>query len=184
MPPSRPRLLAPQIAGVFAFPFQRDGQGPYCRAWLPWCEMNFISSLRSTVTAYGNGRFAARANRSRSGCGMVRLSQFNFAPHPQSAKPRWSPAFFQPSTHRHRKRRALPSPYPFLADAGSRPGNCSGMEDEEHRHTAAEPPRCSIGRLRRGFQCARKNRLPDRQRIYERTPSACSQAIVAVRPDA
>src|SRR6266487_771297 len=37
--------------------------------------MNFISSLRSTVTAYGNGRFAARANRSRHGCGMVRLSR-------------------------------------------------------------------------------------------------------------
>src|SRR5262249_27356013 len=28
----------------------------------------------------------------------------------------------------HRKR-ALPSSYPFLADAGSRPGNCSGMEE-------------------------------------------------------
>src|SRR6266567_4149040 len=32
--------------------------------------MNFISSLRSTVTAYGNGKSAGRVNRSRPGCGM------------------------------------------------------------------------------------------------------------------
>jgi hypothetical protein len=36
--------------------------------------MNFISSLRSVVTAHGNGKFVARVNRSRSGCEMVRLS--------------------------------------------------------------------------------------------------------------
>src|SRR5205807_5811706 len=34
-----------------------------------------------------------------------------------------------PSTHRYLRKRALPSSYPFLADAGSRPGNCSGMEE-------------------------------------------------------
>src|SRR6266480_6313512 len=36
--------------------------------------MNFISSLRSAVTQYGKGRFAA-GKRSRLGCGMVRLDQ-------------------------------------------------------------------------------------------------------------
>ncbi len=35
--------------------------------------MNFISSLLTAVTAYGNGRFVAKANPSRLGCGMVRL---------------------------------------------------------------------------------------------------------------
>src|SRR5437016_6314977 len=34
-----------------------------------------------------------------------------------------------PSTHRYLRKRALPSSYPFLADAGSCPGNCSGMEE-------------------------------------------------------
>src|SRR5262249_39936910 len=33
------------------------------------------------------------------------------------------------STRRYHRKRALPSSYPFLADAGSRPGNCSGMEE-------------------------------------------------------
>ena len=36
--------------------------------------MNFISSLRSAVTGYGNGKFVAGVNRSPSGCGMARLS--------------------------------------------------------------------------------------------------------------
>src|SRR5258708_29609530 len=34
-----------------------------------------------------------------------------------------------PSTRRYHRKRALPSSYPFLADAGSCPGNCSGMEE-------------------------------------------------------
>src|SRR5215471_6943752 len=34
-----------------------------------------------------------------------------------------------PSTRRHRRKRAWPSSYPILADAGSCPGNCSGMEE-------------------------------------------------------
>src|SRR5712671_5120499 len=34
-----------------------------------------------------------------------------------------------PSTHRYRQKKALPSSYPFLAEAGSCPGNCSGMEE-------------------------------------------------------
>ncbi len=33
-----------------------------------------------------------------------------------------------PSRRRYHRKRALPSSYPFLVDAGSRPGNCSGME--------------------------------------------------------
>jgi hypothetical protein len=37
--------------------------------------MNFISSLPTVVTEHGNGRFAARVNRSPPGCGMVRLSR-------------------------------------------------------------------------------------------------------------
>src|SRR5262245_63097857 len=44
---------------------------------------------------------------------------------PRAAPPRPD----DPSTHRYRSRRALASSYPFLADAGSRPGNCSGMEE-------------------------------------------------------
>src|SRR6516225_1990163 len=34
-----------------------------------------------------------------------------------------------PSTRRHRRKRAWPSSYPILADAGSCPGNCAGMEE-------------------------------------------------------
>src|SRR6266540_3748548 len=34
-----------------------------------------------------------------------------------------------PSTRRYHRKRALPSSYPFLVDAGSRSGNCSGMEE-------------------------------------------------------
>src|SRR6266567_1449773 len=37
--------------------------------------MNFMSSLPTVVTEHGNGRFAARVNRSPPGCGMVRLSR-------------------------------------------------------------------------------------------------------------
>jgi len=44
---------------------------------------------------------------------------------PQAAPPRPS----GPSTRRYRKKRAWPSSYPILADAGSCPGNCSGMEE-------------------------------------------------------
>src|SRR5262249_25417678 len=44
---------------------------------------------------------------------------------PQAAPPRPS----GPSTRRHRRKRAWPSSYPILADAGSCPGNCSGMEE-------------------------------------------------------
>src|SRR6266511_4009737 len=44
-----------------------------------------------------------------------------------------------PSTRRYHRKRALPSSYPFLVDAGSRSGNCSGMEEaitteREHCH--------------------------------------------------
>ncbi len=46
--------------------------GQSCR---PYCAMNFISSLPTVVTEHGNGRFAARVNRSRRGCGMVRLTR-------------------------------------------------------------------------------------------------------------
>src|SRR5438105_4071105 len=34
-----------------------------------------------------------------------------------------------PSTRRYHRKTAFPSSYPFLVDAGSRPGNCSGMEE-------------------------------------------------------
>src|SRR5262249_47298846 len=44
---------------------------------------------------------------------------------PQAAPPHPS----GPSTRRYRKKRAWPSSYPILADAGSCPGNCSGMEE-------------------------------------------------------
>src|SRR5262245_12258468 len=44
---------------------------------------------------------------------------------PQAAPPHPS----GPSTRRHRRKRAWPSSYPILADAGSCPGNCSGMEE-------------------------------------------------------
>jgi hypothetical protein len=37
--------------------------------------MNFMSSLPTVVTEHGNGRFAAGVNRSRPGCGMIRLSR-------------------------------------------------------------------------------------------------------------
>jgi hypothetical protein len=37
--------------------------------------MSFMSSLPTVVTEHGNGKFAARVNRSRPGCGMVRLGQ-------------------------------------------------------------------------------------------------------------
>src|SRR5262245_39419707 len=44
---------------------------------------------------------------------------------PQAAPPHPS----GPSTRRHRRKRAWPSSYPILADAGSCPGNCAGMEE-------------------------------------------------------
>ena len=44
---------------------------------------------------------------------------------PEAAPPRPS----GPSTRRYRKKRAWPSSYPILADAGSCPGNCTGMEE-------------------------------------------------------
>src|SRR5215472_15684313 len=39
----------------------------------------------------------------------------------------WRPS--DPSTRQFRKTKASPSSYPFLADAGSCPGNCSGLEE-------------------------------------------------------
>src|SRR5262249_22612995 len=44
---------------------------------------------------------------------------------PQAAPPHPS----GPSTRQYRKKRAWPSSYPILADAGSCPGNCAGMEE-------------------------------------------------------
>src|SRR5262249_29889130 len=49
---------------------------------------------------------------------------------PKSIPPRATPKRpNDPSTHQCHQRKALPSSYPILADAGSCPGNCPGMQE-------------------------------------------------------
>src|SRR5260370_23287485 len=57
-----------------------------------------------------------------------RQQRFRFARHPYFPND-LARVIHNASTRRYHRKRALPSSYPFLADAGSCPGNCSGMEE-------------------------------------------------------
>src|SRR5262249_16952507 len=63
-----------------------------------------------------------------TGCLVTHPKEPPLTPHPPPP-PAHPPRPKGPSTRRSRKKTAWPSSYPILGDAGSCPGNCSGMEE-------------------------------------------------------
>src|SRR5262249_27468772 len=92
----------------------------------PRCEQGTDdSALVSTARLKANCGDCERAQAYDQAGGAGCVINLPKRTTPQAAPPRPS----GPSTRRYRKKRAWPSSYPILADAGSCPGNCSGMEE-------------------------------------------------------